>query len=72
MDNTFLASEHYLPPIYHVFHKRHSEKRCILGVGEIGRSFYGEEPMGLNGYRMADLQNTKDAVCDEAMRTNTE
>lgn len=66
LDNTFLASEHYLPPIYHVFHKQHSEKRCILGVSEIGRSFYGEEPMGLNSYRMAELQEYKE--CQYAMK----
>ena len=57
LENTFLASEHYLPPIYHVFYKKHSEKRCILGVSEIARSFYGKEPWKLDGYRMAYLQD---------------
>jgi hypothetical protein len=51
--NTFLASEHYLPPIYHVFFKKHSKKMCVLGVGEIGRTFYGEESKRLNGFQLA-------------------
>lgn len=53
LSNIFLASEHYLPSIYNVFFKNHNEKICILGMGEIGRNFYGKEPRNLNGYRMA-------------------
>lgn len=52
-NNTFLASDLYLPPIYHVFFKNHSEKTCILGVGEIGRTDYGRTRKKLNSYRMA-------------------
>lgn len=66
LDNTFLASEHYLPAIYNVFYKNHSEKRCILGVSEIGRSFYGKEPKTLDGYRMAELQEYRE--CRYVMR----
>jgi len=56
LGNTFLASDHYLPPIYHIFYQNHSQKRCILGIGEIGRSFYGKKIKNLNGYRLAYLQ----------------
>jgi len=66
LENTFLASNHYLSPIYHVFYKNHSEKKCVLGVGEIGRSFYGKESKNLNSYRMAYLQRYKD--CRYAIR----
>ena len=53
LSNTFLASEHYLPPIYNVFFKNFSEKMLVLGVGEIGRTFYGKDLKRLNSYRMA-------------------
>jgi hypothetical protein len=52
-NNTFLAAERILPSIYNVFFKNHGEKILILGVSEIGRTFYGKEPRNLNSYRMA-------------------
>jgi len=52
-NNTFLASGRILPAIYNVFFKEHGEKVFILGVGEIGRTFYGDEPRNLNSYYMA-------------------
>jgi hypothetical protein len=51
--NTFLAAERILPSIYNVFFKKHREKVLILGVSEIGRTFYGKAPRRLNSYRMA-------------------
>ena len=51
--NTFLATERILPSIYNVFFKKHKEKVLILGVSEIGRTFYGKAPRRLNSYRMA-------------------
>lgn len=51
--NTFLAAERLLPTIYNVFYKKHREKVLILGVSEIGRTFYGKAPKRLAGYRMA-------------------
>ena len=53
LNNTFLATERMLPSIYNIFFKEHSEKIFILGVGEIGRTFYGKEPRKLNSYQMA-------------------
>jgi len=53
LNNTFLASEHYLPAIYHVFYKKHGGRMCILGVGEIGRRFYGAERRSIDSYRLA-------------------
>jgi len=53
LSNTFLATEQLLPSIYNVYFKNHSEKTCILGVGEIGRTFYGNQTKNLNSYRMA-------------------
>ena len=52
-NNTFLATERLLPAIYNVFYKKHSDKVLILGVGEIGRTFFGLQPKKLNGHRMA-------------------
>jgi hypothetical protein len=53
LGNTFLASERLLPAVYNVFFKHHQNRVLILGVGEIGRTFYGREPENLSGYRMA-------------------
>ena len=51
--NTFLASERLLTSIYNIFFKNHSEKILILGVGEIGRTFFGKVPKKLSIYHMA-------------------
>jgi hypothetical protein len=51
--NTFLASERLLPSIYNVFYRQHQEKLLILGVSEIGRTFYGWEPRDADSYRMS-------------------
>lgn len=53
LNNTFLASELYLPAIYHVYFKRGIDKALILGVGELGRTYYGKNPGTLNSYLMA-------------------
>jgi len=72
LSNTFLASEYYLPSIYHVFFKNHSKKMLALGVGEIGRTFYGKERKSLNGYQVAyKLGLQKLPLCDQEMRANT-
>lgn len=51
--NTFLASQKLLPTIYNVYYKQHGEKVNLLGVGEIGRALWGEEPRELNAYYLA-------------------
>jgi hypothetical protein len=52
-ENTFLANERLLPSIYNVFYRDHQDKILILGVGEIGRTFYGLRPKKLTSHRMA-------------------
>lgn len=52
-NNTFLASENYLPSIYNAFYKKNKEKICILGMGEIGRNYFGKKERNLNAYRIA-------------------
>lgn len=51
--NTFLSTDLVLPAIYNVYYKQHSQRLNILGVGEIGRTFFGDEPRNLNGYYLA-------------------
>ena len=53
LGNAFFATERILPTIYNVYFKNHSEKVNILGIGEIGRTRYGKEPVNLNSYLMA-------------------
>ena len=52
-ESTFLASERLLPSIYNVFFEHFGHKVLILGVSEIGRTFYGHPPAKLTGHRMA-------------------
>lgn len=53
LSNTFFASERLLPTTYNVYFKNHGERINIKGVGEIGRTRFGNEPRRLNSYRMA-------------------
>lgn len=53
LSNTHMAKEGVLPAIYNVYYKNHQEKLNILGVGEIGREFYGKPPSVLDGYYLA-------------------
>ncbi len=53
LENAFLASERILPTVYNVYHKHHSHRLNILGLGEVGRSRYGQEPRNLTGYYLA-------------------
>ena len=66
LDNTFLASECLLPAIYNVFHKQHEEKVLILGVSEIGRTFYGEAPRTLTSHRMSVQTGVSDVPLRDA------
>lgn len=51
--NTLYAHEHLLPVIYNVYHKQHSEKLNILGVGEVGRTKFFDPPNNLDAYYLA-------------------
>lgn len=61
LNNVFLASKKYLPVIYNIYYKRHSSKINILGVGEIGRGFYGKRPRKLSGYFLSRTLKYKDS-----------
>lgn len=68
--NTLYAKKKLLPVIYNVYYRRHSEKLNILGVGEIGRGMFGNEPAYLDGLYLAytlRYRNSKHAVrqCQE-------
>ena len=51
--NVFMATERILPTIYNVYFKHHQNKVNLLGVGEIGREYYGKAPRNLTGYYLA-------------------
>ncbi len=53
LNNTFMSTDLIIPTIYNVYFKQHSEKMNILGVAEIGRSYYGDAPKWINGYFLA-------------------
>ena len=53
LDNTFWARDHILPTIYNVYFKTHQEKVNLLGLGELGRVYYGKAPRDLDGYHLA-------------------
>lgn len=53
LNNTFLSKDLILPAIYNVYFKNHQNKVNLLGVGEIGRDYYGEAPNDLSGYYLA-------------------
>lgn len=53
LDNTFYAREMLLPVIYNVYFRNNSEKLNILGVGEVGRTKFYNEPKKLIPYYLA-------------------
>ena len=53
LGNTFYARDMLLPVIYNVYYKKHSDKVNILGVGEVGRTKFYDEPKNLNPYYLA-------------------
>ena len=53
LKNTFFASERVLPTICNVYFKNHGDKINVLGVGEIGRALWGDEPKKLSAYYLA-------------------
>jgi hypothetical protein len=60
-NNVFQATDKLLPTIYNVYFKHHTEKLNILGVGEIGRTRYGNEPRNPTAYQMAYALGYKDS-----------
>ena len=53
LDNTFMSTDRILPTIYNVYYKNHQDKVNLLGVGELGREYYGDAPQDLTGYYLA-------------------
>jgi hypothetical protein len=53
LNNVFMATDSILPTIYNVYFKNHQDKVNLLGVGEIGRSYYGPAPRNISGYYLA-------------------
>jgi hypothetical protein len=52
-NNTWMAKDLVLPAIYNVYFMNHQDKVNLLGVGEIGREYYGNPPKDLDGYYLA-------------------
>lgn len=52
-ENTFLARERLLPAIYNVYFRRHGERLNVIGVGEVGRTKFGDEPRKLTPHYLA-------------------
>lgn len=53
LQNTYMSSDLLLPAIYNVYYLKHHDKVNLLGVGEIGREYYGAVPKVLTGYYLA-------------------
>lgn len=53
LNNVFMSTDLILPTIYNVYFKKHGNKVNLLGVGEIGREYFGEAPCDLSGYYLA-------------------
>jgi hypothetical protein len=60
--NVFGATDRTLPTIYNVYYKKHQDKVNILGVGEIGREYYGKRPRRLDGYYLARCLKFRNSV----------
>ena len=53
LENVFMSTDLILPTIYNVYFKNHTNKVNLLGVGEIGRDYFGKAPRDLSGYYLA-------------------
>jgi len=51
--NTYFSRETLLPVIHNIYYKNHSEKMNILGVGEIGRTKFYDEPNKVTPYYLS-------------------
>jgi hypothetical protein len=62
LGNVFMATELILPTIYNVYYKNHPTKVNLLGVGEIGRDYYGKAPRDVDGYYLARCLRYKNSA----------
>lgn len=53
LENTLCARETLLPEIYNIYFKEHGDKLNILGVGEVGRTKFYDEPKNVSPYYLA-------------------
>jgi len=53
LNNVFMATDRILPTIYNIYFQKLSNRVNLLGVGEIGRDYYGKAPKNLDGYYLA-------------------
>lgn len=53
LQNVFMSTGLILPTIYNVYFKKHSQRVNLLGVGEIGRDYFGKAPRNVSGYYLA-------------------
>ncbi len=53
LQNTFYARELLLPVIYNIYQRQHEHRLNILGVGEVGRTKFFDEPKNLTPYYLA-------------------
>ena len=61
LDNVFLSTDLNLSAIYNVYYKQHNQRLNVLGVGEIGRTFYGDVPRNIDGYYLARSMKIKNS-----------
>jgi hypothetical protein len=65
-DNAFYAREQLLPVIYEIYYSQHSTKVNVLGVGEVGRTKFFDEPRNLSPYYLAYMLHYR--MCSYAVR----
>jgi hypothetical protein len=61
LKNVFMSTDLISSTIYNVYFKHHQNKVNLLGVGEIGRDYYGKAPNDLTGYYLARSLKYKDS-----------
>ena len=62
LNNVFMSTDLLLPNIYNVYFKNHANKVNLIGVGEIGREFYGEALPDSDGYYLARCLKYKRSI----------
>lgn len=70
LSNTYLSTNRIVSTIYNVYFRKHSDKVNLLGVGEIGREYYGKAPKNISGFYLARCLKYKNcsyaiAQCDK-------
>lgn len=73
LDNVFMSTPLLLSTIYNVYYKNYQNKVNLLGVGEIGREYYGNAPSDIDGYYLARCLKYKQSEyaisqCDRWLR----